>query len=539
MLGPLVMSVFAHGWSHRPSALLPVIAWAAVTLLRAGDSQEGMTEAFRTMCYLLTFLAGAAAWHGRDDRRIAVLWMCTSVAVCVYAQMQHFGWDPVEEFRQWHSESRPFSTFGNADFLGAHLAFTLPLFIAMGMAAGRPSMHWRIHLAMVFCLWTLLDTKSRGALLGMFTGASLMLVMLFFSSGPLRLTGAYRNRAKVFAIVIAVFALAFFPWSSLSRRTDRLMLWSGTCRMVRTSPFAGWGVGKFASEFPPFAPPAFAARMKADNTFAEHPHSEYLQIAEESGLIGLGIFLWLLSTLLRPAFLRAKGGDVMAAAALGSLVAILVHIGVDRNFRLASTAIPFWILAGIIAAPDPKGTWYLLPEKVPGTFFKPLLVSTIVLSLASGAWFLRPLLASYRVAGETDFLKQAADVPADQLESQRAARATDPQFQMAIGNAYAKEGKFPKAVEAFAEALRLDPKNTAAANNLGNSWFMMSQFDPAIDAYHRVLALDPSNKDARFNLAFALFHQRKIKEALAECDILLRMDPQNAKALQLRAQLAP
>jgi cytochrome c-type biogenesis protein CcmH/NrfG len=218
---------------------------------------------------------------------------------------------------------------------------------------------------------------------------------------------------------------------------------------------------------------------------------------------------------------------------LGSVTAILVHISVDRNFRLASTGIPFWILAGILTRPMDAG------ERTDGARAPRMTWLIAVPALALGAFLLRPLLASYRVAGDPDFLKQAAEFSAAQLEAERSTRGSDPQYFLALGNSYAKEGTFPKAVQAFAEALRLDPRSTAAANNLGNSWFMMSRFDEAIAAYRKVLALDSGNRDARFNLAFALFHQRKIKEALAECDALLRLDPQNAKALQLRARLAP
>ncbi len=110
---------------------------------------------------------------------------------------------------------------------------------------------------------------------------------------------------------------------------------------------------------------------------------------------------------------------------------------------------------------------------------------------------------------------------------------------MRLGNAYAQEKDFPRAAIAFAEALRLDPRDVAAANNLGNSMFMMSRFDDAIAAYHRALAIKPDHHDARFNMAFAYFHKRDIKRALEECDILLKMDPGNPKALQLRGQLAP
>jgi len=499
------------------------MAWFALAACRAGFGHAALDDVLRQAAYLVTFGAASVAAGRAGLHRFSVLLLTAFVIVGGYAMIQKLGLDPVEEFRTWHSESRVFSTFGNPDFLGAWLALLLPL--ALGLS---PVTRRFIAVPVMAVLWL---TGSRGAMLGALAGGTMWLSL----SRSWRTVFSPGGRSKLLEVAAAVGVLLAAAGASrmLTRRTDRLMLWAGTARMIRTAPVTGWGVGRFASEFYAYAPPAFAARMTADNTFAEHPHSEYLHVAVEAGLPGLGMFVWLLTAILATGIARARRGDPLAAAAVGSLAAILVHIAVDRNFRLASTGIPFWLLAGALVSSAPS-------PKVPGTFFnRSLTFAAGAAGLALAALLLRPLLASYRVEGQTDFLKQAAEFSSAQLEAEKNARAGDPQFQIALGNAYAKEGKFPKAVTSFAEALRLDPRSTAAANNLGNSWFMMSNFDQAIAAYRKVLALDPPNKDARFNLAFALFHQRKIKDALAECDILLRMDPQNAKALQLRAQLAP
>ncbi len=537
-LAPLAV-VLGQGRRRLPTAITPAVAWLAVCVAGTLRHREAVDELARQVIYLLTFLGAAVALARRDLRRLAGLWLGAAILVGGYAIVQGAGLDPVEEFRKWHSESRVFSTFGNPDFLGAFLAFLLPLGLAALSVARGTVVRAAVAGAGLLIAVVLVWTGSRGAWLGAAAGSACWAVLGVtredwhrrFPAG----TAWPRSGWSLALLVPVAVAVLLLPSVSktLTRRTDRLDLWQGTCRMIRSAPVAGWGVGRFAPEYPPFAPAAFAARMKADNTFAEHPHSEYLHVAVESGLLGLGLFGWLLTAVLAAGWRRARAGDRLAAGAAGSLVAILVHIAVDRNFRLASTGIPFWLLAGALC--HTRG-----PAAVPHHDRKrPLHLLALIPALLGCAWFLRPLLASYRVAGDTDFLKQAADIPAAQLEAQRAAKGSDPQYLMALGNAYAKEGKFPQAVAAFRDALTIDPHYAAAANNLGNSWFMMSRFDEAIAAYSRVLALDRGNKDARFNRAFALFHQRKIKEALAECDALLRLDPQNPKALQLRAQLAP
>ncbi len=513
-------------------ALLPFLAWplilAAATL--SASSPSAMDECVRQMTFIAIAIAASLAFRRNDGRRLASIWLGTMACVAAYAISQRLGYEPIEEFRRWHSQARVFSTFGNPSFLGTHTAFLLPLMAGLAMATtgrGRALAGAMTALTALILLWTF----SRGAWLGAIAGLAVVSIL---SRNTLRraippLPRFALGTALVLIVIVTVLAL---PREHLTRRTDRLMLWRGTLSMIREKPLTGWGIGAFPAEYPPFAPKAFAQRMKDDNTFAEHPHCEYLHVATETGILGLGLFAWLVAAIVRQSFRRARTGDRFAIGALGAIVAVLVHIAVDRNFRLASTAAPFWLLVGAMYA---RGTG--AAPISPRTGLAVAVAAAI--AIVTAAWTLRPLQAFHRVSAETDFLDQAAQLTTDQLESQRSARARDPVFHMEIGNAYAKERNFRKAAAAFRQALKLAPQLASAANNLGNSHFMMSEFDQAIAAYRKVLEVNPDDRDARFNMAFAYFHQRNIKQAMAECRTLLRQDPQNPKALQLMRQLAP
>ncbi len=537
---------------HHPAILLPLLMWLAALAASWSNSNSpaALEELVRQVLFLAIAAAACLACRRPDMDRLFAIWLFTFACVGGYALAQRLGYDPIEEFRRWHSQIRVFSTFGNPSFLGTHTAFLLPLWIGLAVSSSSRTGRqiWGACAAMTALI--LYWTFSRGAWLGAAAGTAAVLICAS-SWQEVRGTIAKLPKAVIilaFTLVLAVF-VAVIPREHLTRRTDRLMLWQGTLSMIKMKPLTGWGLGAFPAEYPSFAPPAFAERMRADNTFAEHPHCEYLHVAVESGIAGLGLFIWLLTCIIKQAAQWGRAGDRRAVAVLGALVAVLTHIAVDRNFRLASTAAPFWLLAGVLCSrpreqsaplsihPDSRtrSADDLSSSHIPAL----ATIASLTLGLALAVWTLRPLHASYRVAAEEDFLEIAAELSSAQLEAQRPSRRHDPAFHMDLGNAYAKEGNFPKAVSAFQEALRLDPEMTAAANNLGNSQFMMSQFDKAIEAYRRVLALNPRHQDARFNMAFAYFHQRKIKEALAECETLLRQDPQNPKALQLKQQLSP
>ena len=521
--------------------LLTMAALAALLFARQGRDDKAIAG---IVCLLAVATAVATDPARLATRRwipgtgrLITLWLLALVPLAGYAIMQKTGHDPIDEMAKFHSADRPFATFGNPDFFGAFLAFLVP--VLWGLTASRPPESgprpWSAAFVAVMLLWT----GSRGAWLGAIVGCGVFAAQTITRSNIRQiktLAGWWRIAFFVLLVGLALVTRVYpLVRQAYHRRTDRLMLWEGTARMIQVHPVAGWGPGKFASEYPPFAPPAFAQRMKDDNTFAEHPHSEYLHLWVETGALGLGLFLWIVAAILSQGFVSARAGQPLAAGAVGGLVAILVHIAVDRNFRLASTAVPFWLTAASLWA-MPRATAF------PGSvrrFPFPIPALLITALLVLGAYSLRPLAASIRVEHEGDFLKQAADVPAADLERRGAAMKGDPQYWIALGNAWAKEKNFMKAAASFRGALALDPALTSAANNLGNCWFMMSRFEEAGAVYRGMLVRDPQHKDARFNLAFTYFHQRRIKEALAELAILLRQDPTNAKALALRAQLSP
>ena len=308
--------------------------------------------------------------------------------------------------------------------------------------------------------------------------------------------------------------------------------------MIAARPVLGWGLGSFALEYQPFAPAEFAEEMREDNTFAEHPHSEYLAVAVESGLAGTGIFLWLLVCVIRLGLNHGarrgpfgRRGPRSACRDTGARRRGQEHAArVHRGSLLASRR-ERWPPGSAGRRPGAEANRG--PDSVrPARFGRPG-------ALAWRCIGLRPLAASWRTQLETDFLKQSGTVPLRELEAVAEGRKNDPEFLMLLGNTYAQAGRFEDAAKTFKKALALSPRMAAAANNLGNSYFMMSDFDRAIEAYSLALSIDPDHGDARFNRAYAYFHKRDIKKALAEVDAILAKDPRNAKAIQLKKQLTP
>ncbi len=85
-----------------------------------------------------------------------------------------------------------------------------------------------------------------------------------------------------------------------------------------------------------------------------------------------------------------------------------------------------------------------------------------------------------------------------------APDAPEPYFNAA--SALAATGQYQRGVAALQQALKSgQPTLMAQAYyNLGNIYFAMSYFDEAVQAYQQALLLNPTDHDARYNLELAL-----------------------------------
>lgn len=73
----------------------------------------------------------------------------------------------------------------------------------------------------------------------------------------------------------------------------------------------------------------------------------------------------------------------------------------------------------------------------------------------------------------------------------------------ALGNAFARDGKFPEAVAAYTRTVTLDPAHVAARANLGNALLVSGRAREAIAAYEAALRLNPGDRGLLENLAIS------------------------------------
>ena len=105
---------------------------------------------------------------------------------------------------------------------------------------------------------------------------------------------------------------------------------------------------------------------------------------------------------------------------------------------------------------------------------------------------------------------------------------------LAIGYCYEEFGTYTKAVEAFKQAIRIDPDDADAHYNLGVVYGKLGFHKDEIEAYKQAIRIDPNNAHAHYNsyynLGIAYGQLGFYKDAIAAFKQAIYIDPDDPEA---------
>jgi len=240
------------------------------------------------------------------------------------------------------------SSFRHPNDFGAYLVIVLTILMGLSFSRGRLFKE-RILLSIVsapaaFCLFA---TKSRGAWLA-FIAAMLYLAII------------KSKRLFVIILLIIIISPFFLPGPVKDRFSDfttigekggtvweRIMLWKGTLAMVREHPYLGFGVNTYTKVFPKYKP--------AEYPDVRYTHNSYLQMASEIGIIGSGLFIiFLLSIIISSSRrLRLLNKGLSRDLYLGlfaGIIGFLVHCVVDTHLYSVTLSLLLYLYLGVLVA---------------------------------------------------------------------------------------------------------------------------------------------------------------------------------------------
>ena len=126
----------------------------------------------------------------------------------------------------------------------------------------------------------------------------------------------------------------------------RFLIWGSGLKILSGHLFSGVGLGLFNMVFSKYRPANFSH-------FVNYAHSDYIQISSDMGIIGLGVYLILIITLLSKGLktlkLTNQYNQAIAIGVITALFGAMIRSLWDSNlFMLQSLSIYFFVLMGLM-----------------------------------------------------------------------------------------------------------------------------------------------------------------------------------------------
>ena len=322
--------------------------------LEMGSSIQGMLKLLK---FGFTFLIIAdSVVDLRHAQRIALSLTCGLFVSCVDAVYQlQFGKDFIRgnAYNFVIGIPRLKAAFPHTNLFGLYLGLTLPAVFCLGryFLEGRKKLFFTVtSILAIFCI---IFTFSRGAVIGLlialiFVGllkkdkVLLTFILVFMLIGPFLMPGPVKDWVKNRSSVLEMLLNA-----------ERIYIYKTALNMICHHPFIGVGVNTFCGQYS-----NYKVNQEYGNTGTSryYGHNNFLHMAGEIGLIGLGVFLWLLFMLFRKWYIIYKplpDGSFLKIFGLGliaGVVAFLVNGMTETGLYYSKIATLFWIQIGILLA---------------------------------------------------------------------------------------------------------------------------------------------------------------------------------------------
>lgn len=358
--------------NFTPIHLLILLYWGIATAATALSPEK--MAAFNgwvklTLYFLLFALIARVLRSPKFRSWLISVYLLVSLAVSFYGIRQWI--DKVPPLATWNDPSseqanatRAYSYLGNPNLLGAYLLPAIALSLAaifVWRSLAQKSLAATILIVNCACLRY---TGSRGAWIGFVVmGFAFLILMWYWWKNYLppfwrkwSLPIALGTVAGLLVLAVAVVEpLRDRVASIVQVRADssnnyRMNVWMSALEMVRDRPIIGIGPGNdvFNKIYPLYQRPRYSALSA---------YSVPLEIAVESGLIGLSAFAWLLLSILTQGWLQLQklrdSGNLQGywlIAAIATIVGMMAHGLFDTVWYRPQVNTLWWLMVAIVAS---------------------------------------------------------------------------------------------------------------------------------------------------------------------------------------------
>jgi len=315
----------------------------AASLLWTTDIKITLSALFYKWCeYILLFFAVADLLQKKRIRLINLVWVFIAAASLIAFDgiTQYFNHrDLIRDYALY--ANRITASFTNPNDLAGYIATALVLAVTLAIFIKR-TLFERIFLLCGITplfLVCMVMTGSRGAWIGAVLGVATVVVVTRKKIAFV-LIALVLLSALVMPYVVSARHHGVFSSNDISVQARKLM-WESSFNMFKAKPFLGHGLGTFMENYPNY-------RLRGYEIV--YAHNCYLQIATETGIFSLLLFLWALYAFYARAWivLRKAGKDLyykaMVLAAIASFQVSAFQSFVDTNLYALRMAVLFWLM---------------------------------------------------------------------------------------------------------------------------------------------------------------------------------------------------
>jgi len=593
---------------------LPVLSFITICVL----SLIWSNSFFVSLKELPLFLAGPLLYFvitnnicaERQIRRILNILLIIGGLFGIYGILQHNGID----FSFWIrniGRQQVFGLFGNVNYFAEYLIVPLPIAVSIFFASRNKLKKILLLIAILAMGTSLLVTFTRSSYLGFGVSLIFMALLFIFSRGK----SFIKENKKIFIVVlVAIFIITFLfvvpnPLNksgtiihkiksriSITQLTQsypiitRIANWKFTTLMIKDHPLLGSGIGTYKYNSLRYQAKFLDQgqnRSFYPSGFADKAHNEYLQLWAEIGIIGLGIFAWLIISYFNYGlrFIKKEKDyyrQGIIIGLMGAVVAVLVDGIFGFPLHLPATVILFWlVLALTIATIKSEADAEEIDlakkdsnKKIKGekgnniSRFKPLLyIGIILLTAFLCVTVARPFIARtywyyankeiknkdvnraikmYEEALKWDpYLGEVYYGMGKILQNRRfyslaleyfekAEKYVDhPDLPQDLASVYLGRKLFDKAAIKLKQAISYQKNEKSMFpmyNQLGIIYSLLEKYKQAEMAFKNALKIDPDFVNSHYRLADVYLKQKRSEEALQELQKVIELAPDSPMA---------
>lgn len=475
------------------------------------------------LAYALIFWVSSVVFRDFSKLRLVVLAIFITGIIASLVNLFLFISDP---------NTRAGGALLNANALGSYLLFSVPLGLVLTLGEQKLKTKYLFGIGTVLILISFLLTFSYTGWVSFILPLVIILVVyrknLFSKKGILIIAGLIIILLAM-AVGVRYYSTRDFGQAIALQKTisgssfsysfhQRWNFIKSTSHMFIDNPIKGWGLATYQQVYP-----RYALSVLEQPRYA---HNYYLQIAAETGFIGIISLLGFVIVLLINAWRVVKDNFHDLAKRpylLGLSLGILgssIHSLFDFGWQFPAVFLLFWISGGLLMGQRQLSLGNAEPSqaseksglKVSGT----LLILISFLLLARGiTLFLSQSAYDHAQArkfkgdfiGSLPYYQQAArfDPSPDKL----IGLATS-YFENGVDNKERRIEYYNLSDKTFSKDAFWNPHDYFAYHNYGRTLFMRKEYDQAERQYGLAIKYDPVfHPDFQYDLAYLYFAQKK------------------------------